>query len=90
MANRLKVILDSIISREQRGFSPNHSIFQGVIVAHEVIHTIRTSMIDRMLVKLDIKKAYDEVNMDFLLDVLRKFGFCNEWVNWVESCIKTP
>lgn len=62
MANRLKLTLDSIISIEQSGFLPNHSIYEAVIVAHEAIHSIRTAKVDRMLVKLDIRKAYDEVN----------------------------
>lgn len=90
MENRLKNIIDSIISLEQSEFSPNHSIYEGVIVTHEVIPSIQTSKVDRMLAKLDIRKAYDEVNQEFLFEVLKKFGFSLEWVKWVETCIKTP
>lgn len=43
-----------------------------------------------MMVKLDMKMAYDEVNKGFLLKVLEKFCFCKEWVAWVQSCINTP
>lgn len=43
-----------------------------------------------MTVKLDIKWAYDEVDRGFLLSVLNKFGFAQEWLQWVESCLFTP
>lgn len=40
IANRLKRVLESVISIEQSGFLLNRSIFEGVIVAHETIHSI--------------------------------------------------
>lgn len=42
------------------------------------------------MVKLDIKRAYDEVDRGFMLEVFRRFGFSNEWIQWVSSCIQTP
>lgn len=58
-------------------------------MAHEVIHSIRSNHLEKMLIKLDIRKAYDEVNRDFLLKVLLKFGFYEDWVKWVGSCIQS-
>ena len=40
-----------------------------------------------VLCKLDIKKAYDQVNWKFLLAVLRKMGFREKWIKWVDWCI---
>ena len=42
------------------------------------------------MVKLDIKRAYDEVDKGFLLNVLRRFGFGLEWLQWVETFLFTP
>ena len=40
-----------------------------------------------VLCKLDIEKAYDNVNWKFLFAVLRKMDFGEIWINWIEWCI---
>ena len=42
-----------------------------------------------MLCKLDIEKAYDHVNWKFLMVVLKKMGFGEKWMKWIEWCIFT-
>ena len=90
ISNRLKWVLPTIISSEQSGFAPGKSIFEGVIVAHEVIHSLRMNKEAGMMLKLDIRKAYDNVNRLFLMRVLDKFGFSECWCKWIFSCIDSP
>ena len=40
-----------------------------------------------VLCKLDIEKGYDHVNWKFLMAVLRKMGFGEKWIKWVERYI---
>ncbi|XP_059067486.1 uncharacterized protein LOC131858304 [Cryptomeria japonica] len=87
ISNQLKPILNHIISEERSGFVLGISIVEGIIIAHEAIHTIRQAKVDRMLIKLDIRKVYDMVDREFLFQVLNKFGFSKEWINWVRACI---
>ena len=42
-----------------------------------------------MVFKVDYEKAYDSVSWDFLLYVLRRMGFCNRWLSWIEGCLKS-
>ncbi|XP_059064795.1 uncharacterized protein LOC131066016 [Cryptomeria japonica] len=44
-ANRLKLILGKLISCEHSGFTPGRNIVDGVIVAHEAIHTFSASVL---------------------------------------------
>ncbi|KAL2235696.1 UNVERIFIED_CONTAM: hypothetical protein Sindi_1301800 [Sesamum indicum] len=39
--------------------------------------------------KMDIRKAYDTVEWDFLLAVLQLFGFPPKFTGWIEECIST-
>jgi len=40
-----------------------------------------------LLCKLDLEKAYDHVNWDFLLYLLQRCGFGEKWRDWIEFCI---
>jgi hypothetical protein len=42
-----------------------------------------------VLCKLDIEKAYDHVNWEFLLYLLRRSGFSSKWCDWIGFCIST-
>ncbi|GKA70313.1 reverse transcriptase domain, reverse transcriptase zinc-binding domain protein [Tanacetum coccineum] len=39
------------------------------------------------LFKVDFKKAFDSVNWNFLLSVMRQMGFGIKWRNWIASCL---
>ena len=42
-----------------------------------------------MLLKLDISKAYDKLNWDFLEGVLRSFGFEENWIRWIINLVSS-
>ena len=47
------------------------------------------SQIPRVICKLDIEKAYNYVNWEALLDLLRMMGFGERWCRWIRTCIST-
>jgi hypothetical protein len=87
VATRLKPILPLIISQEQGGFVEGRKILDGIIVAHEVIHSLKISKNPWMMMKLDMSKAYDRMNWDFLRRMLLDFGFAEYWVTWVMNLV---
>ncbi|XP_026417074.1 uncharacterized protein LOC113312541 [Papaver somniferum] len=42
-----------------------------------------------MGIKVDMSNAFDRVEWNFMLDVMRKFNFCEEWCNLVNQCLST-
>lgn len=62
----------------------------GVIIAAEAMHSMAASTKKAMFIKLDMAKAYDRVRWSFLHKVLQAFGFGQEWISWVMSCITSP
>lgn len=87
IAKRLKPLLGALISTEQGGFVEGRQILDGVMIATEVIHSMASSKERAMFIKLDMAKAYDWVSWEFLQNILLAFGFKDEWVSWVLSCV---
>lgn len=44
----------------------------------------------RMIVKIDIEKAYDTISWKVILATLTKMKFSTLWISWIHSCISTP
>ncbi|XP_026419800.1 uncharacterized protein LOC113315756 [Papaver somniferum] len=91
IANRLKPFLSKIISPTQTAYVAGRHIQDNVIIAHELLHTMKTKKIKHALVgmKLDMSKAFDRVEWTFLLDILRHLGFHSDWIALIEQCIST-
>ena len=83
LANRLKVVLPQCISDNQSSFVPGRSILDNAMVAIEVLHSmkLRSQRNDgNVALKLDISKAYDRMDWEYLGVVMIKMGFNNVWI----------
>jgi hypothetical protein len=59
IANRIRPILSRIISEEQFGFLKGRQIIDAIGTTQECIHNIREKKLQAMILKIDLKKAYD-------------------------------
>lgn len=92
LCNRLQGLLPDIISDTQGAFVSGRLISDNVIIAHEMLHSLRTS--DNiaegwMAVKPDMSKAYDRVEWNFLEVLMEKMGFNRVWTRWIMACVST-
>ena len=60
-----------------------------MVVAQEAIHSMHTSGNKGMFIKLDMSKAYDRVEWSFLAKMMAAFGFSQDWIEWIMSCVST-
>ncbi|KAK2635508.1 hypothetical protein Ddye_030300 [Dipteronia dyeriana] len=70
LANRLKWVMDAVISPSQMAFVKGRHIIDSFVIAEEVIHSWKRADKGGLLVKLDFGKAYDSVDHEFLFQVL--------------------
>uniref|UniRef100_A0A2N9G552 Reverse transcriptase domain-containing protein n=1 Tax=Fagus sylvatica TaxID=28930 RepID=A0A2N9G552_FAGSY len=91
-------VLPHVISESQSAFVPRHLITDNVLVAFEVMHMMslkRKGKRGHMALKLDMSKAYDQVEWCFLEAIRRKMGFADRhhdkakkahWLRWSKLC----
>ena len=80
-------MVGKVVSCSQNAFVEGRQILDASLVANEAIDSILKSNSCGIVCKLDIEKAYDHVNWNFLLCVLRKMWFGDKWIGWMRGCI---
>ena len=92
VANRMKMVLQDIISENQSAFVAKRLIIDNVLVAHELMNHIgkkKKGKCGEMAVKLDMSKAYDRVEWECLQQIMRKLGFHEKWISIVMRCVSS-
>ncbi|RVW41517.1 Transposon TX1 uncharacterized 149 kDa protein [Vitis vinifera] len=89
LANRIKKVIGKVISLDQNAFIKGRQILDGSLIANEVIDLWQKRGEKGIVCKLDIEKAYDSINWQFLLKVMQKMGFGSKWIGWMWYCIST-
>ena len=75
LANRIKKLMGKVVSNSQNTFVKGRKILDAMLIANKVIDLLLKTNNSGLLCKLDIEKAYDQVNWEFLLLVLKNMGF---------------
>ncbi|KAL0444979.1 UNVERIFIED_CONTAM: hypothetical protein Slati_2220600 [Sesamum latifolium] len=87
----MRGVLDKLISPSQNAFVPGRSIGDNILLAQELFHGYNQQHLPpRCALKVDLRKAYDTVEWDFLSAVLTLFGFPTQFISWIEECVTIP
>lgn len=92
LVNRLRLCLDDLVSDEQSAFVPGRLITDNALLAFECFHSIQKNKQPNKAMcayKLDLSKAYDRVDWQFLEIAMTRMGFAHKWVNWIMACVTT-
>ena len=90
LVNRLRPLIDGMISPTQSAFIPGRLISDNALIAFECMHSLSTLKDLRgeyCAYKLDLAKAYDHVDWQFLQSMMGALGFAPQWIKWVMTCV---
>ena len=84
VANRLKGVLDKLISRTQTGFISGRYIGENIRLIYDLLHYTDKENIPSLIMLVDFEKAFDSVSWTFLYQVLEFFNFGTNFKKWIK------
>lgn len=89
LSERLKQVLLVIIAPQQFAFVHGRQIMDPIIITNAIVDYWKCRKQKGVVIKLDIKKAFDKINWSFLLSILNLKGFHSCWIEWIQACISS-
>ncbi len=89
LATRLQGILDDLINLFQAAFVKGRSIRDNFYTAHILTHHLHSTKQPTAILKIDFERAFDHLNWNFLLDLLRARGFSSKWISWISELLSS-
>ena len=93
-ANRIKVVLNSLIHEDQKGFISGRFIGENVKLIYDILFETKSQNLPGLILSVDFEKAFDTVSWKFIEKVLDYFDFGPSVKSWIklfqnrsESCI---
>ena len=86
LANRLKVVIDTVIGKSQTYSIPGRNIGDTIITLREINRYMGSR--GGIWLGLDMEKAFDRVEHEYLFKVLDKLGFGKSFTDWIKAIYK--
>nr|GEX99235.1 putative reverse transcriptase domain-containing protein [Tanacetum cinerariifolium] len=74
LAERIKKVIHKVVWEEQNGFIQGRYILDGALIANEAYDYLKKQKKKALLLKIDFKKAYDNINWKFIQRTLLQMG----------------
>jgi exonuclease III len=89
LALRLGPLMDELVSNAQSSFIKKRSIHDNFLYVKNLAKRLHKSKTPSLLFKLDIRKAFDSIRWEYILDLLRRRGFPAQFRNWITALLST-
>ncbi|XP_071695221.1 uncharacterized protein [Rutidosis leptorrhynchoides] len=89
LSNRLRKVIPSLVGPEQSAFLRGRFILDGALIVNECVDYLKNNRKKGLIFKVDFEKAFDCLNWEFLLEVMKSMGFGDKWRNWIFNCLSS-
>ena len=86
---RLAPLMDDLVSNAQSAFIKRRSIHDNFLCIWNFARRLHKCKTPALLFKLDIRKAFDSVKWEYLLDLLQRRGFSSKFRDWIAALLST-
>lgn len=89
LANRLQKVILKCIHNNQYGFLKSRSIQDCLAWCFKYIHQCKASGRPIVLLKLDFTKAFDIIEHQAIMQILKLKGFDDCWLRWIQALLSS-
>ena len=89
LSSRLKEVMHDLISENHTTFLVGRQIIDGFLVANKVVHSLKRGRVSSLIFKVNVYKASDSMQWDYLEQVMRHMSVGEKWINLINTCIST-
>ena len=82
---RLKKVISNLINYDQTAYMKGRFIGESIRLIDDILYHTEHENIDEVLFVADIEKAFDSVEHSFIFAVLKKFGFGDDFIQWIKT-----
>ena len=87
---RLAPTLSNIVDPAQSAFIQNRSMIENIFLLQELLRQYgRKRASPRCILNVDLRKAFDSIEWDFLCEMLSALHFPPRFIGWIMECIST-
>ena len=81
LANIIKKVMCQLVNKTQNDFVEGRQILDASLIANEIIDSMMKKKEKGMLCKLDVEKAYEQINWKFFFAVSEEMDFGKKWTS---------
>jgi retron-type reverse transcriptase len=87
MADKVQSVILSLIHTNQYGFIKSRTIQDCLAWTYEYIYQCQHSRKEIVVLKLDFTKAFDTVEHNTILEMMKHLGFDDKWRQWTQTIL---
>jgi hypothetical protein len=76
-----------VVHQNQYGFIRNRSIQDWLAWSFEYLYLCHKTKKEMIIVKLDFEKAFNKIEHEVILQVMRQKGFPRKWIAWIQGIL---
>ncbi|KAH0773876.1 hypothetical protein KY290_011013 [Solanum tuberosum] len=90
ITGRLQKVMDYLVDNSQVAFLPGRFIQDNILLTHELVKGYgRKGISPRCMLKIDMQKAYDSLEWDYLEQIMVQLSFPTQFIKWTMTCLRT-